>query len=268
VTAASAGPIFRLYHHHGLITFLLFFVPLLPGVVESHTRLYLKFIRLFELDLAYTEDAIKIIFGRRGHKAYRTFKQDHPEIIRPTQIFNILYQQKDLNHSLSLIDKLLNDKPQRTHPYADVFRATLYREIPIIIKAFAKNPEFINSLVEFFSRAIGRETAQTAQKEALNTTKSLLLKAQLEEKMVRVYHLNSHYYQLEASVKVKLAGSASVYSAPLRETIKHPSLINKFGSKNTRCLLDGLSKLQSLALPDHRLETKSLYVNHQHLAAD
>ncbi len=115
---AAKNALRHVYYQHGLFSFLLFFSPLIPGIVESHTKLYLKLAHSLTGDVHSTKEAIKQMFGTRGLKAYDAFIKTHPALIRPSLIMHTIYEESNLDNGLELIESLFTDPLQRQYAHA------------------------------------------------------------------------------------------------------------------------------------------------------
>lgn len=216
VTTVAYRLLRHLYYQHGLLTFLLLFVPVIPGLVETHTRTYVRLLRLFTGDYRDAHEAVRVVFGRRGLKAYETYIQAHPDIIRPGQIFRVLYELNQPRLALTMISRSLTDPAQRRHPLSHRYRIAIYRELPFLLQAetVLRHTSFCHRLISLVLSVYPQETspeAKAALTASLNRIYSLSVARHRQQTSQQ---LNQPLLQLEYQLKASLLPAHGVYSMP------------------------------------------------------
>ena len=226
MTATVRRSLYSLYYQHGLITFLLMFVPILPGVVETHTKAYLGLLKLFAGDYKDSRTAIRVVFGRRGLKAFEQYILNHKAIIRPGQIFRCLYQLDAPRQSLHLLRQMFLDLNQRTHPLSHQYRATLALEAPFIMQWATKahHPKFRHQFTHLLTQAIKLEQAPETRQALIDALDQIHLLAQADHRRQQSALLNAELNCLETKLKINLTQPTAIYSMPQTQAIKPPIL--------------------------------------------
>lgn len=242
----------EIYLQNGIITFLLFFAPLIPGFIESHTKTYLIILDSLTKDVSSAHDAIKLVFGRRGLKVYKDHLEQNPQLVRPTQIFRLLYQENDTDGALKLIDKILFDKTQRKYPYSDIMRATIITEIPRIIESYQtpKHSKFRNRLIHQLVLLAQTETALQPRHSLITTYKSLLITTANLSRRIRQHRIDTQLNMLSAKLKAELAGIASPYTASYGHLVDMPQVNQILTQEEVDILIEALKHLTSSLSPE------------------
>jgi hypothetical protein len=221
MTAPTKSIIKNIYYRHGLFTFLLFFVPILPGFIESHTTGYLAILEAHHHNPAPAKDTLQMMFGARGVNAYEHFIRNNPLLIRPPQVFRKFYLEKSPQIGTKLFRQAMTDPLQRQYPESDIMRATLIREIPTIFSAY-NQPEFQafrSQLIRLSSKSTITEEAIEPKLAYIDIAQELITKASATTRQIRQLRINAELNLLSAKIKAQLAGAASPFTAPYRQLL-------------------------------------------------
>lgn len=212
MTARLKSTVNRLYQQHGLLSFLLFFVPLLPGFIEHHTFVYISLVETLTGSVIPAADpAIKKIFGNRGVK---TVKSRSIQKISPfyfPDVKKACTADPSLKKCLKLVNTIFFDQRQRHHPYSDRVRTQVIEYMP---ELFALHPKKSHQLVR---STLIRQIAWLAltdralePKSAIITLfHSLLEQASATEQLRRQHRHNTELMLLETRMKGELSGRAT-----------------------------------------------------------
>lgn len=209
----------RLYQTHGALTFALAFLPIMPGVIEVHTKGYLAITRALTGSVTHLDEAIKVIFGQRGLTAYHDYIQSHPTQILPEHIFTA-FSHADPSAGLKLVNDLFFDPRQRLHPHADKFRAAVILTSPDILDMFPteKFQAFRSQFIASLAKQTISDKSLTAQIAYIDAATHLLTQNNDRKTAQQKAQLDQIFASLESKIKAELAGKASAFTAP---AIKH-----------------------------------------------
>jgi len=196
---------------------LLAFYPILPKVVEWHTKLYLRLAKAMTGDIKGVDDAVRVMFGKRGLAVYEEFKREHRDLITPNRILRTLVDDNNFQEGLKLASEMFFDRRQRSYQHADKFRAAVILALPQILSQYGG----IND-VSFRSRFVGLVANQaiidqgiTSQMAFVETATILLMQQAKDKNRKREEKLRALFSSIEAKIKAELAGKASAFSAPI-----------------------------------------------------
>jgi hypothetical protein len=196
---------------------MLAFYPILPKVVEIHTKAYLKMIKALTGSVDDIDEAIRVVFGERGLKIYDEFQRNNKSPILPIQIFYEFLEKKDIEKGIKLTSEMFFDRSQRSLSDSDKFRASVILAIPEILITFASNKhrQFRTRLISMLSNQTIIDQAIPSQMAFVETALYLLAQAKNKRNMKEQKKLEAIYKSIEAKIKAELAGKASAFTAPI-----------------------------------------------------
>lgn len=214
----------NIYQTHGALTFLLAFYPLLPKVVEFHTKTYLGLIKALTGSVDNLEKNIKIVFGTRGMKTYQEFLQKHKKTILPSQIFSLFFNETKPKEGLKLLSEMFFDRHHRTFRNADKFRAAVIFALPDILASYpdSQNEHLRSRLIALTCNQAIIDRAITSQLAFIDTATYLLNQTRAKKDLHKQKQLEAIYASIEAKIKAELAGKASAFTAPLINSTREP----------------------------------------------
>lgn len=208
----------KLYNTHGALTFMLAFYPLLPSVIEIHTKGYLALVKALTGSVSDMDEIIEIMFGKRGLKAYREYKKNNPVQILPSEIFEALYDESDVKKAEKLINRMFFDKVQRNFFNSSEMRASVILALPEILRQYpqGKYDDFRSSLIKMMANQAIIDQALPSQLAFIEIALRLLTQIERHKKQLEEEKLDAIFSSIEAKIKAELAGKASAFTAPLR----------------------------------------------------
>lgn len=227
----------KLYHTHGALTFLLAFYPLLPNVIELHTRGYLGVTRRITGSIHSIDEVIKIMFGTRGLAVYEEYRKKHPRQILPSDIFKSLFDDKDPNKGLKNIQTMFFDRRQRSFPHADKMRASIILTTPEVLREYPQKnyATFRSKFVRILTNQAIIDQAIPSQLAFIEIALRLLTQLERHRLQGEKERLEVMFHLIEAKIKAELAGKASAFTAPIKTYIdapKDPIILTKEDAEN------------------------------------
>lgn len=227
----------KLYQTHGALTFLLAFYPLLPNMVEIHTKGYLGIARRLTGSIHNIDEIIKIMFGQRGLAVYQDYKKKHPKHILPSDIFEALFEQYDSEKGLKLMQKMFFDRAQRNFVHADKWRASVILTTPEILRQYPqeKFDQFRAKFIRLLANQAIIDQAIPSQLAFIEVALRLLTQIERHRLKIEQEQMEAMFAGIEAKIKAELAGRASAFTAPLvRRSIKQkdPIIITREEAAN------------------------------------
>ncbi|MFC1653309.1 hypothetical protein ACFL1M_00490 [Patescibacteria group bacterium] len=232
----------KLYKTHGALTFLLAFYPMIPNVVEAHTKGYLLFTRALSGSIGDIREVIQILFGSRGVKEYEEYKRNNPDQILPEHIFEKLHHEKKLGEALKMIQKMFFDRPQRNFQHADKMRAAVILSTPEVLRQHPQDKfkSFRSKLIRLVSNQAIIDQAIPSQLAFIQVALRLLTQIERHNLEIEKEKLHAMFAGIEAKIKAELAGKASAYTAPIRpykDKKKDPILLSEENALNLHQVL-------------------------------
>jgi len=245
----------KLYSNHGAMTFLLAFYPLLPSVVEIHTKGYLALVNALTGSVSNMDEIIEIMFGKRGLKAYKEYKRNNPTQILPSEIFEALYDESDVKKAEKLINTMFFDKVQRNFLNSSEMRASVILALPEILRHHpqGKFNKFRTSLIKMMANQAIIDQALPSQLAFIETALRLLTQIERHKKQMEEEKLDAIFASIEAKIKAELAGKASAFTAPIRtysDKKKNPIILSEENAHNIHEVLLLLSISPALEVRD------------------
>ena len=244
--------LYSIYQTHGALTFMLALYPILPKVVEIHTKAYLKMTKAMTGSVEDIDEAIRIVFGRRGLKEYEEFKKNNPKNILPSDIFTALYKDNDPDKAMALIKSMFFDPSQRSFKHSDKFRASIILAIPEILAWNSQKNEaqFGVKLISMRTKQAIIDQALASQMAFIDTALHLLAQQQTKKDMKRQKQLKVIYKSIEAKIKAELAGKASAFTAPPNQYMASDEIELTLSPENEHNLKEVLLLLSLSPAPD------------------
>lgn len=232
----------KLYHTHGALTFLLAFYPLLPNVVEIHTRGYLGITRRMTGSIHSIDEVIKIMFGTRGLAVYKNYREKHPQQILSADIFKVLFDDKNPEAALKSIQKMFFDRSQRNFPHSDKMRASIILTTPEILREYPQDThaDFRTKLIRMLANQAIIDQAIPSQLAFIEVATRLLTQLERHRLQMEKERLEVMFHMLEAKIKAELAGKASAFTAPIKTYIdapKNPIILTEEDGENLQEVL-------------------------------
>lgn len=246
----------KLYSTHGALTFLLAFCPLLPGVVEIHAKGYLALVKALTGSVSDMDEIVRIMFGKRGLKAYREYKKNNPIQILPSEVFEALYDESDIEKAEKLINTMFFDKVQRNFFNSSEMRASVILALPEILRQYpqGKYDDFRINLIKMMANQAIIDQALPSQLAFVEVALRLLTQIVRHKKHLEQEKLDLIFASIEAKIKAELAGKASAFTAPIRsfsENIeKDPIILSEENAHNIHEVLLLLSISPALEVRD------------------
>lgn len=211
MTAQIRQGLKALYHQHGIYTFLFFFVPLLPGIVENRTKFYLTLTKLLTGNVNNTHDSVRILFGQRGQAAFNQYLENHKPIILPSEIFKAFYQDNQPQLGIKLLGFTFFDRAQRRHQHSHIFRETLIKEYPLLLEAYKAitHSPIRFRLIQMLASESLIEQSPDVKCVILDTVNTLLAHTSHIERKRRQYLQDLQLEMIAQKIKAELAGRAT-----------------------------------------------------------
>jgi hypothetical protein len=227
----------KLYQTHGALTFLLAFYPLLPNVIEIHTKSYLALVKALTGSVSDMDEIIEIMFGKRGLKEYREYVKRNPTQVLPSEIFEALYNRNDTKRAEQLIKAMFFDKVQRNFLNSSEMRAAVILALPEILRQFpqGKHNRFRTSLIKMMASQAIIDQALPSQLAFIEVALRLLTQIERHKKILEEEKLDAIFASIEAKIKAELAGKASAFTAPIRtfsDKKKDPIILSDVNAHN------------------------------------
>lgn len=214
----------KLYHTHGALTFLLAFYPLLPNVVELHTRGYLGVTRRMTGSIHSIDEVIKIMFGTRGLAVYNEYRKKYPQQILPADIFKLLFDKNSPELGLKAVQKMFFDRAQRNFLHADKMRASIILATPEILREYPQEnyAEFRTKFIRMVANQAIIDQAIPSQLAFIEVATRLLTQLERHRLQMEKERLEVMFHMIEAKIKAELAGKASAFTAPIKTYVDIP----------------------------------------------
>jgi hypothetical protein len=214
----------KLYHTHGALTFLLAFYPLLPNIVELHTKGYLGMTRRITGSIHSIDEVIKIMFGTRGLAVYEEYRKKHPQQLLPADIFKALFDDKNPEAGLKAIQKMFFDRAQRNFLHADKMRASIILATPEILREYPQEDfaQFRTKLMRMLANQAVIDQAIPSQLAFIEVATRLLTQLERHRLQMEKERLEVMFHMIEAKIKAELAGKASAFTAPIKTYVDAP----------------------------------------------
>lgn len=203
----------RLYRQHGLLSFLLFFVPLIPGIIEHHTLVYITLVRHFTgIPPTGVEPAVSTMFGQRGVKILKHYASNTSPPIFLSDIKRAFLQTTQPEIGLRLLNTLYFDQRQRLLPHSDITRALVINYLPHLLTIYSKNADQLvrSTLIRQTAGLALAEHALAPRHATIKVFTQLLHETSATEQLRRQKRHHDHLTLLETKLKGDLCGRSTV----------------------------------------------------------
>jgi hypothetical protein len=202
-----------LYHEHGLLTFLLFFVPLIPGFIEHQTISYLKLVTLLTGTAKDADPAIKTVFGQRGLKTLSDFRQLNLKVapITSTPIINAFLTDHNPDQGFVLLNQLFFNTNQRQFIHSDKYRTKVINLLSEIMLLYpGPDNQLVRSLfIQKVATLAHREQAIDPKLAIINQFTAILKQTTVIERQIAEARAKTEMNVLAARIKAELVGTAT-----------------------------------------------------------
>lgn len=199
---------------HGPFLALVPLAPFFPQITKIHALAYLKILQAFAFDIHYADTGITLLFGNLGKQVLDHVKATNVRLIFFSTVYHQWHTLKDYDGALVLIESILTDPSQRTHPQSHLIRQELYQHLPFMVQSAKRNRQnpATSRLISLFITNLDREQSPECKVAAKKTLTALTLEAQLRLRQIQQRHESNRLDSIRLASIRSLLPDSSIYS--------------------------------------------------------